>query len=98
MGVAGREVLRWLSQPHVLQNQRAQFETLLLEIAEYAEEWLTSAQAMGLADRHGERSRVLPWDRASPQPTRRPTAAPSARAQRNGKPAREPEFEFEHEV
>ena len=50
MGVAGREVLRWLAQPHILQTQRGQFEALLLEIAEYAEEWLTSAQAMGLAD------------------------------------------------
>ena len=44
-----REVLRWLAQPHILQTTRAQFETLLLEIAEQAEEWLTSAQAMGLA-------------------------------------------------
>ena len=55
MGVAGREVLRWLAQPHILQTQRAQFEALLLEIAEYAEEWLTSAQAMGLAERRERR-------------------------------------------
>ncbi len=61
MGVAGREVLRWLAQPHILQNARAQFEAMLLEIAEYAEEWLTSAQAMGLADRRTT-GRVLPWD------------------------------------
>lgn len=40
MAVAGREVIRWLSQPHLLQTGRAQFETLLLQIAEYAEEWL----------------------------------------------------------
>src|SRR5215467_10427807 len=51
MAVAGRETLRWLSAPHVLQTQRAQFEALLLEIAEYAEEWLTSAQSLGLAGR-----------------------------------------------
>ena len=50
MGVTGREVLRWLAQPHILNTARAQFETLLLEIAEYAEEWLTSAQAMRLAE------------------------------------------------
>src|SRR3984957_20292279 len=49
MGVTGREVLRWLAQPHILQTTRAQFETLLLEIAEQSEEWLTSAQAMGLS-------------------------------------------------
>lgn len=51
MAVAGREVLRWLSQPFVLQNQRAEFEGLLLEIAEYAEEWITSAQSVGAAGR-----------------------------------------------
>ena len=44
MAVAGREVLRWLSQGFVLQRERAEFEGLLLEIAEYAEEWITSAQ------------------------------------------------------
>jgi hypothetical protein len=37
-----------MGQPHILQTTRAQFETLLLEIAEQSEEWLTSAQAMGL--------------------------------------------------
>jgi hypothetical protein len=65
MGVAGREVLRWLAQPHILQTARVQFETLLLEIAELAEEWLTSAQAMGLAARTGD-ARVLPWDQTAP--------------------------------
>jgi hypothetical protein len=54
MAVAGREVLRWLGQPHVLQTQRAQFEALLLEIAEYSEEWLTSAQSMGLVRRSSQ--------------------------------------------
>jgi|SoiMethySBSTD1v2_1073268.scaffolds.fasta_scaffold02994_12 hypothetical protein len=60
MGVAGREVLRWLAQPHIMKMQRGQFEALLLEIAEFAEEWLTSAQSMGLAQRM-EANRVLPW-------------------------------------
>src|SRR5262249_52001859 len=69
MGVAGREVLRWLAQPYVLQKNRAQFEAVLLEIAEYAEEWLTSAQAMGLAERRPD-ARVLPWDRTAPAPQR----------------------------
>jgi hypothetical protein len=66
MGVAGREVLRWLAQPHILQTGRGQFEALLLEIAEYAEEWLTSAEALGMAQR--SRSRVprrLPSPRAA---------------------------------
>jgi hypothetical protein len=65
MAVAGREILRWLAQPHVLQTARAQFEALLLEIAEYSEEWLTSAQSMGLAARTGD-ARVLPWDQSAP--------------------------------
>src|SRR5246500_6083097 len=69
MGVTGREVLRWLAQPHILQTTRSQFETLLLEIAEYAEEWLTSAQAMGLAGRPAS-ARVLPWDQTTPRPVR----------------------------
>jgi hypothetical protein len=47
MGIAGREIIRWLAQPHVMNTTRAEFETLLLQIAEYAEEWLTSAQAAG---------------------------------------------------
>ncbi len=64
MAVAGREVLRWLAQPHILQTSRPQFEALLLEVAEYAEEWLTSAQALGVANRNPDGSaRVLPWDR-----------------------------------
>jgi hypothetical protein len=85
MGLAGREVLRWLAQPHILQTTRAQFEATLLEIAEYAEEWLTSAQAMGVAERR-EHGRVLPWDRASPIPPRA-TASVQARAAsaRNGR-------------
>lgn len=73
MAVAGREVLRWLAQPHVLQAQRAQFEALLLQIAEYAEEWLTSAQSLGLARRSQNDERVLRRHTAAPiEPRRRP--------------------------
>lgn len=104
MGVAGREVMRWLGQPHILQNQRASFEALLLEIAEYAEEWLTSAQAMGSATRTGDRQRVLPWDSrtAAPPPRANPTTAarapgPARQPSRNGA-ANEYEFEFEGEI
>jgi hypothetical protein len=62
MAVSGREIMRWLAQPHILQSTRPQFEALLLQIAEFAEEWLTSAQAMGQAQRRPA-GRVLPWDR-----------------------------------
>src|SRR5215470_531967 len=98
MGVTGREVLRWLAQPHILNTTRAQFGTLLLEIAENAEEWLTSAQAMGLAARTGD-ARVLPWTQAAPAPvvagagTRKPGISVPARAIAR-QPARELEFEF----
>lgn len=61
MGVAGREILRWLAQPHIMKMQRGQFEALLLEIAEFSEEWLTSAQSIGLAKRM-DANRVLNWD------------------------------------
>lgn len=89
MGVTGREILRWLGAPHVLQTQRAQFEALLLEIAESSEEWLTSAQSLGLAGRTTG-NRVLPWDRTAPQPTR------VARATTNGtRPAGQREYELE---
>ena len=61
MAVAGREVLRWLAQPHIMKMQRGPFEALLLEIAEYSEEWLTSAQSLGLA-RRMEANRILGYE------------------------------------
>jgi hypothetical protein len=80
MAVAGRELFRWLAQPHILQAQRAQFETLLLEVAEFAEEWLTSAQSVGIAQRMPEQH-VMPYDR---RPDRVPP--PTARQQPVGRP------------
>jgi hypothetical protein len=92
MGVTGREVLRWLAQPHILQTTRAQFETLLLEIAEQSEEWLTSAQAMGLAGRPASH-RVLPWDQTQPTPVKS-----NGRPRTGVSPQRAPAREFEFEV
>jgi hypothetical protein len=46
MATSGREVLRWLAQPFVLQKNRTDFETLLYRIAEYSEEWLSSTEGM----------------------------------------------------
>jgi hypothetical protein len=98
MAITGRELFRWLAQPHVLQTQRAQFETLLLEIAENAEEWLTSAQSLGVAVRQEDRG-VLPWDRSSlpvgggervarpPLPRKPPRPAERARGTRGRVPA-----------
>ena len=92
MGVTGREILRWLAQKHILQTTRAQFETLLLEIAEQSEEWLTSAQAMGLSKRTGSQ-RVLPWDQTQPTPVRA-----NGRQKAGVSPQRAPAREFELEV
>jgi hypothetical protein len=92
MGVTGREVLRWLAQPHILQTTRSQFETLLLEIAEQSEEWLTSAQAMGLSKRTGSH-RVLPWEQTQPTPVRA-----NGRQKAGVSPVRKPAREFEYEL
>ncbi|MBU7587367.1 MAG: hypothetical protein KAF91_31815 [Nostoc sp. TH1S01] len=46
MAVSGREIIRWLAEPFVLQNNRTDFETLLYRIAEYSEEWLSSVEGM----------------------------------------------------
>jgi hypothetical protein len=97
MGVTGRETLRWLAQPHILQTTRSQFETLLLEIAEQAEEWLTSAQAMNLAGRPAS-NRVLPWDQTTPiTPPRNGKSAVGVGGARRA-PARSPLRESEYEM
>jgi hypothetical protein len=67
MAVAGREVLQFLAQPHILQTARAQFEALLQQIAEPAEEWLMSAESVGLTEQRRTRGRVLPMPRERPQ-------------------------------
>jgi hypothetical protein len=81
MAVAGREVLRWLAQPHIMKMQRGPFEALLLEIAEYAEEWLTSAQSLGLSERMPA-NRVLPWDSQPREARVEPPTAPARRRAR----------------
>ena len=75
MAVSGRNVLRWLAQPHVLDAKRASFEAKLLQIAESSEEWLTSAQSLGLTRRTAR-------PRPTPPVEQRPPAAltgPAAR-------------------
>jgi len=74
-----------------LKTTRAEFETLLLEIAEYAEEWLTSAQALGLAVRPAT-ARVLPWTQSAPLPPRAYSREPGV-----GVPPRVPANEYEYE-
>jgi hypothetical protein len=89
MAVTGRNLLRWLAQPYILDGARGPFETMLRDVAEDAEEWLTSAQSLGLAVRTGN-DRLLPWDRiGQPLPTRPVSTALTPR--RNGtRPRRRP--------
>jgi len=63
MAVTGRDVLRWLAQPHILQATRAQFEALLQQIAEPAEEWLMSAESLGIAEQRRRRGHVISMPR-----------------------------------
>src|SRR5262245_5492914 len=51
MAIAGRTILRWLSEGYILKVTRPQFEALAQQIAEPAEEWITSAQTIGVAVR-----------------------------------------------
>jgi hypothetical protein len=90
MAISGRDIFRWLAQPHILQSERAQFETLLLEVAEAAEEWITSAQSMGLAERTNLGG-VIPWDRSSlvPRPGAGGTSRPPVQS-RMTRPRRRP--------
>jgi len=75
MAIAGRDVLRWLAQPFILNSTRAEFETLLLDIADRAEEWVTSAEAMGISRRRGL-NRTMAWDAPPPRlASRQPVAA-----------------------
>jgi hypothetical protein len=84
MAVTGRDVLRWLARPYILDSQRAQFETQLIGIAESAEEWITSAQALGLAGRTGA-GPVGPFTRVTGPAVRRPVSRPAARRRGNGR-------------
>jgi hypothetical protein len=63
MAVTGRDILRWLAQPHILQTTRAQFEALLQQVAEPAEEWLMSAESIGLTEQRRPRARVISMPR-----------------------------------
>jgi hypothetical protein len=85
MAIAGRDVVRWLAQPHILNSTRAEFEALLTEIADKAEEWLTSAETLGITQPRRRMDAPLDarWD-----------------VRRNGysMPVRTPEAEWEFEL
>lgn len=51
MAVAGRDVLRWLAEDYILSEVRIDFEALLEAIVDAADDWLTSAESLGLRKR-----------------------------------------------
>lgn len=61
MAVAGREILRWIAQSHILQTARTEFESLLVDVAEFVEEWLTSAESIGIGESRTSDGRVMAW-------------------------------------
>ena len=90
MAVTGREILRWLAEKHILDTTRGQFEVLLRDIAEDAEEWMTSAETLGVAQRVGP-GRGQAWDRGRPSATQRRSPGSSGARRRA-------ELEFEAEM
>ena len=77
MAVAGREILRWLSEPFVLSKNRTDFETLLFRIGEAAEDWISSAEGMRLSratppPRHVFAGAAPPYARRSAPPVFEP--------------------------
>jgi hypothetical protein len=49
MAVSGRSIIQWLAEPYVLKDDRRQFEAALQQIAEPAEEWLSSHEGLRLS-------------------------------------------------
>lgn len=49
MAVAGRDILAWLAQPYILTDERDIFDALLKDIRDATEEWLTSAESVGMS-------------------------------------------------
>lgn len=48
MAVAGRDILRWLAESYILSAVRIDFETYLEDIVDASDDWLTSAESLGL--------------------------------------------------
>lgn len=48
MAGAGREILHWLSEDYLITDVRTDFEAYLEDIVDSADDWLTSAESLGL--------------------------------------------------
>jgi len=49
MAVTGRDIIRWLAEPFVMENNRQRFEAFLSRIAESAEEWISSEEGLRIS-------------------------------------------------
>ena len=77
MAVAGRHILGWLAQDHVLKTSQTQFETLLQDIANDAEDWYTSAVTLGMLNVGGAKPILLKRPGASRRNGKRPVGQES---------------------
>lgn len=48
MATAGRDILRWLAESYILSSVRIDFETFLEDIVDACDDWLTSAESLGI--------------------------------------------------
>ena len=53
MAVTGRDILRWLAEDYLLTTVRIDFESLLEAIVDACDDWLTSAESLGLRKQPG---------------------------------------------
>ena len=96
MAVTGREILQWIARKYILETTRGEFEANLRDIAEDAEEWMTSAETVGVAQRRRPEGRGMAWDRpARSSGAGRPSARAAAALNNRRRP---PELEYETEV
>jgi hypothetical protein len=51
MAVTGREVIRWLGEDYILKDIRTDFEALVEAVVDACDDWLTSAESLGLRKR-----------------------------------------------
>jgi hypothetical protein len=48
MAITGRNILQWIASPQIPEVGRTEMEALLYRIADDSEEWLTSAETLGI--------------------------------------------------
>ena len=64
MAITGQEILNWLARPEILTGSRHEFEMGLSYIRDSVEEWLTSAESVGLQSKvSASTNKVVPFRR-----------------------------------